>query len=335
LDDIDSQLGIGVATPNHFLYVVQVTGPGSTCPATEPEEVPDHAEPDPDVCSPQDGAGVSILIGDSGLLEDAGSHSWLAGVEGEPEAADPNDIPAFAGHGTFVAGIARCMAPAAEVYVADVFDTANKAGAVLETDAVNQLTELLARNPDIISLSAVATTRLDLALKAFEPFIERLRQYKGVVFVAAAGNNSERRRCWPAAFPDVVSVGALSGNQHSRAYFSNYGAWVDVYAPGKDLVNAFATGRYVCKEDPHVGEERHFAGMTRWSGTSFSTPLVAGLIAARMSRTGENGRQAADALLATARAQAIPGVGAVLYSCLDDNDGTAHSERHHCGCGRR
>lgn len=321
LGAIDGELGTGVATPNHVLYIV----PGGTCPASEPEEVGALADPVPGVCCEKDGRDVSILIGDSGLLSDAQSHSWLVGVQGEPEQADPADIPAYAGHGTFVAGVARCMAPATNVYVADIFDTAHQGGAVLEVNAIKRLTALLVRDPDIISLSAVATTRLNIALKTFDVFFRQFHNYKGMVFVAAAGNDSEWRRHWPAAFPEVVSVGALSEDRRHRAGYSNYGAWVDVYAPGTRLVNAFATGTYICKEHPYTGRVRNFTGMAIWSGTSFSTPLVAGLIAARMSRTGENGRQAADSLLAKARAQAIPGVGAVLRPCLDENDGTTRA----------
>lgn len=339
LDEIDRLVGLGVATLNH---VVSIT-PVSHCPATEPEEVPRHAEPDPGVCpSARDGAGVLLEVADNGLLAGAAAaHPWLHGVHGvddpfpQPPPAGAR-MPFYTGHGTFIAGVARCMGPATQVFVDDIFSVG---GAQLESRVIRRLMDTLRRHPDVISLSAGTHTRRGLPSLGFEVFLERLRHYKGLVLVAAAGNDNSRRRFWPAASPEVVSVGALGANWRSRAPFSNFGSWVDLYAPGEGLVNAFADGEYECFEPPHRGERRRFHGMARWSGTSFATPLVAGLIAARMSRTGEDGRTAAAALLAKARAQAIPGLGATLLPCLDDEDHHGghrrchdHGHRHHDCC---
>jgi subtilisin family serine protease len=318
LPQIDAELGEGIATPNHVLTVAPgVIGP---CPATEPQEVYDDIEPGPSVDVDNGGAGVLIYVADTGLLDSAvAGASWLHGVRGDPDPLPKllpdgtQPIPPYAGHGTFVAGVIRCMAPRADVFVGNIF---NIAGSALETDFVRKLDAALDLGVDIFNLSVTSPTRNDAPLLSFAAWLEHAKQYKGVICIVAAGNSSSRVPEWPAAFPGTVSVGALASDSRSRADFSNYGGWVDVYAQGRGLINAYATGTYTCRIAPYAGQERKFYGMARWSGTSFSTPVVTGLIAARMSRTGENGQQAAAALLAEARTQAIPGVGAVVLPPL-------------------
>jgi subtilisin family serine protease len=229
--------------------------------------------------------------------------------------------------------VLRCIAPRAEVVVKGYL---NRAGAEFGFDLVPKMEEALAENPDLISVSAGAKSGDFDRLLALDVFLEHLSQLKGVIVVAAAGNDGDREFFFPAASPQTVSVGALAEDRRHRASFSNYGGWVDVYAPGEDIVNAYLTGDYTCTEYPNEGEKRTFAGMARWSGTSFATPLVAGLIAGRMSATGENARQAADALLAYAQEHSIPGVGRVLLP----GDACASIEHRGCepcrsGCGHR
>jgi subtilase family protein len=311
--ELDTRVGRGVVTPDHLLVLVGFTG---VCPATEPEPTGSGATaaaPVPPILADEkDGAGVLVHILDSGLSPDSGRFPWLTGVTGDAE--DPYEpgstqIKSYAGHGTFSAGVVRTVAPAADVHVQQTFRVA---GTVYESEMVGDVQSALSAGADVLSMSFGTYTRERIPLLGLDVVEKMLHDYKGVVLVAAAGNDNGREPFFPAASPHAVSVGALTLDGNARAAFSNYGGWVDVFAPGQDLENAFLTGDFAYVEPPNIGRTVHFDGMARWSGTSFSTPMVAGLIAARMSVTGENGKQAARALLEQARISPLHGVGATL-----------------------
>ena len=315
-------------SPLHVMHLKD----GRLCEATEPE-VPcrghrrkggkGEGEPCPP-CPPRAGnGGEGLLIGvcDTGLLADLdlGQVPWLGGVTGDPDPLGPAlpggapSIPKYTGHGTFVSGVARCEAPGAAVHVARLF---MKDGGEFEHVIARRLWQIFAgdltngRVPALVNLSAGGYTRKNRPPLSFNAFF---RHHPGVTLTAAAGNDSICRPFWPAASRHAIGVGALGADLRHRAWFSNFGDWVDVYAPGEALVNAFATGVYTYQEPPRRPAVQDFDGMARWSGTSFSAPLVAGLIAWQMTAGSASAADAASALLQQAVADEIQDVGPVLY----------------------
>jgi hypothetical protein len=329
----------GLVAPEHLFYTSNVY----TCAATEPEVVPADEPPSPavqtaaDVRAPHSsqGDGVRVVIIDTGIVDGAtAEHTWLAGVTGDrddpygpPDANGVRLIRQDGGHGTFTAGCLRAAAPQAQVHVIDgtqnlvrLPDAVGTIGATYEGD----LTEIV-RNaltdpagglavPDVLLVNFAGPTlddRPPVGLAAlYDDLLQHLRE---LILVAPAGNEGDTTRNWPAAFSWVVGVGSLDPDWHDRATFSNYGPTVDVWAPGADVVNAFPHGEYeYIWPGPPQGRVT-FEGMARWSGTSFGAPLVAGLIAARTSTTGQTSRRAWHSLLDLAESQAVPGTGPVLY----------------------
>ncbi|WP_166678280.1 S8 family peptidase [Kribbella kalugense] len=93
---------------------------------------------------------------------------------------------------------------------------------------------------------------------------------KGVVLVAAAGNTGgDSSNHFPGAYPEVLSVGATN-SAGVLTSFSSYGDTVDIAAPGYDITSTAP------RAGTPAGYEPYFLGM---AGTSFSSPIVAGVAA--------------------------------------------------------
>lgn len=298
----------GAASPDHWVHVA----PGGTlCPAIEPQETGLKAPWPPQAPQHKKTCEVSVVVVDTGWNPASATDPrtpWMHDIDGDDELNGPNLRP-YAGHGTFIAGVVRCLAPETKVFVEGFCIGGVGGGGVLESDMVLQLEEALDKDPNVINLSAGCRTRLDLPSIAFETFYRTRLSKRDCVLVAAAGNDSWAAPFWPAAFDWAVGVGSLDRDGRISE-FSNFGVSADVYALGRNIVNAFPDGTFECHETPDKGDVRVFStGMARWSGTSFAAPIVAGLIAREISESGSTAAAARDAVLARAVYDSDPVIG--------------------------
>jgi thermitase len=171
------------------------------------------------------------------------------------------------GHGTAVAGVAAAISNNG-IGVAGVCGRCRIMPVkVLESNGVGWWT-VAARGivyaadhgADVINLSFTGPSGTDALGSAIAYARER-----GVVVVAAAGNQGSTAPGYPAAYPGVISV-AASMSTDERYAWSNYSTWVKLAAPG-------------CTTTTHV--DGSYGG---FCGTSAATPVVSGVAALVISR---------------------------------------------------
>ena len=234
------------------------------------------------------GRGVTIAILDSGVGGDPtfGSGRLTAldiGLGTAPGTGDDD------GHATAVAALAagsspdaRGVAPAANVLSIRVTDTDGTSDLFTVAHAIVAAVDAGAR---IINLSLGGDATGAILDQALEYAAEQ-----HAVIVAAAGNDQAARLAWRAADPRVLSVGAVDAAEQQVA-FSNSGPQLQLTAPGYGVQTAWLEGLRV-----------------EVDGTSASAALVAGALAAVMSRhPGLTAPQAAALLAQTASDAGPPG----------------------------
>lgn len=218
-----------------------------------------------------------------------------------------------AGHMTFIRTIVQRSSPTVEIMCEGVIhndgdgDEADIAAALQRVfDSMKDKTRL------IVNLSFSGYYDGDVEPPMIAYWIRALIA-EGAVVVAAAGNDGACRKKFPAAMPEVLSVAALG--RCAPAPFSNHGPWVDVCAPGEDLVSEFFDhfdGGYEAVIADSVPDIDHFAGWAMWSGTSFATPAVVGALAEIVETHDCTAKDAVDMLIHRPGLFRLPDFGIVV-----------------------
>merc|ERR1712183_3307 len=124
-------------------------------------------------------------------------------------------------------------------------------------NAINDCVDMGAK---VVSLSLGC---LDCFSNIQRDFLKQKFENEGILLVAAAGNEGNNQKSYPASYGSVMSIGSIKQSQ-TRSGFSQYNDQVELSAPGSDIRSTIPGNQYAT-----------------WSGTSMATPhvaAVAGLI---------------------------------------------------------
>ena len=280
------------------------------------------------------GAGVTVAVIDTGVAPHPlfGDRLVPGGDDLDPEAERPGTEDCD-GHGTLVAGIIAGgpdtrtgftgVAPEARVltirqsssaYVRVTADGRVPVGD--EASLAEAVDTAVEAGADVVSISLVRCTT-DLA-DTDPALVEAVRAAVAadVVVVAAAGNVGGDTGCQdqnaegtpaatvtsPGSIDEVLTVGSVAADG-TASDFSLAGEWVDVAAPGEELVSLDPRP----DGDGEVAAVRSGDGLVPVSGTSFATPVVSGLAALVRARFPD---LSAAQVVARIEATASPPVGA-------------------------
>jgi thermitase len=214
-----------------------------------------------------------------------------------------------AGHGTAVAGIVGAHTDNGQGIAAMGWNTRVLSVGVLDACGIGS-GAAIARGIRYAVDTGARIVNMSLAGDA-SPVLADAVAYarsKGALVVAAAGNEAKTTPDYPAAYPGVVAVAATDREADGLASFSNRGTWVDLAAPGVDVVSTAPGGQY---------------GL--FSGTSFASPLVAATAALLLAKHPEwDGADVAVRLQRSARK--VFGIGMPVLdagAALQDGPGGA------------
>ena len=217
------------------------------------------------------GSGVTVAVIDTGIspIPDLKDTKFVKGYDFVNDKIEAYDD---AGHGTHVAGtIAQSTnnnyGVAGIAYEASLMPlkVLGASGGGTVADIAEAIRYAADNQADVINMSLGGAGESQLMEDAIN-----YAHSKGVLIIAAAGNSNQNSASYPARYPHVVGVAALD-SVGIKAPYSNFGAGVDIAAPGGS-----ETGKILQETiNPETGESI-FEG---YQGTSMAAPHVAGVAA--------------------------------------------------------